>query len=252
MDMPINEEIKVEAYESEDTALDTIKEVIQQAFTQEPDEQEVTEPAAITDAPEPAPTERTVHNSPEESIPELVSEFVANLKPPLHKIKKTADSYCCECAYPDISGVAKNPAYARIIQENFCSPVSEFTAAGQYVFDHMVSEAQNKEVSEAFRNISIVEMRHLEMLGELITELGAIPYFKGDWKNKFWQGNFVKYNTNLRTMILCAISDEKKAISQYEKSIRLIRDCKIISLLERIIADEEMHIEIFKDLLKKL
>ena len=82
--------------------------------------------------------------------------------------------------------------------------------------------------------------------------MGAIPYFKGDWKNKFWQGNFVKYNTNLRTMLLCAISDEKKAIKQYEESIEKIKEIKIVNLLKRIILDEKLHIEIFKTQLKSL
>jgi len=168
-------------------------------------------------------------------------------RPTRHKVKYSIDN-----DYPSIKNVKKNPYIAKIIQENYSSLVSEFSAVSQYSYDHIVAESQNEKVADAFIDVAIVEMHHLEILGELIVALGAIPYYKGDWKNKFWQGNFVRYNTNLRTMLLCAISDEKKAIKQYEKSIELIDDPEIVSLIERIILDEELHIEVFKELLKEL
>ncbi len=217
----------------------------------------------VTDVPivkeEPIKTEPVASSSlpKEDALDQQVSEPVSSpnifSKPPLHNQENiNIHKYRYDAPYPSTKGVGKNLTYAKIIQESFASPVSEYTAASQYVFDHLVSENQSKEVSEAFEGIAIVEMQHLEMLGELILELGALPFYKGDWRNKFWQGNFVKYNTNLRTMILCAISDEKKAISQYEKSIKMIREPKIDKLLQRIILDEEVHIEIFKELLRKL
>jgi len=211
-------------------------------------EKEETEAKAESSVNSKSPTrEDSPHEQPYEPViaPDLAS------RPPIHK-PLPLDKYRYDAPYPDTKGVARNLAYAKIIQESFSSPISEFTAASQYVFDHLVSGPQNDEISAAFEGIAIVEMEHLEMLGELILELGALPFYKGDWRNKFWQGNFVKYNTNLRTMILCAISDEKKAISQYEKSIKMIKDPKINKLLERIILDEEVHIEIFKELLRKL
>lgn len=203
-----------------------------------------TEPVAKVSPPQNPP-------APEEDIPVPTVASIANPPPPIHN-PPTKDPYRYDAPYPSTKGVGKNLAYAKIIQESLSSPISEFTAISQYVFDHMISGPQNVDISEAFEGIAIVEMEHLELLGKLIIELGAIPYYKGDWRNKFWQGNFVKYNTNLRTMILCAISDEKKAISQYQRSIDMIKEPKICKLLERIILDEEVHIEIFKELLRKL
>ena len=160
--------------------------------------------------------------------------------------------YSLDSKYPSLKCINKNPHTAKLIQENFSSSISEYTAFCQYSYDYIVARTQNNDVAEAFNQIALVELEHMKIFGELIVSLGAVPYYKGDWKNKFWQGNFVKYNTNLRTMLLCAISDEKKAIKQYEKSIELIDDTQIISLIQRIILDEELHIKTFKDLLNRL
>jgi len=292
MDIPINEPEKelarqepiaiVEQPWSRDAVIavestEKVDEPALQAAVNEPKEEVVikvegNDKAEKIDKEESPKAESVVSKEPAKEETEVKAEPVANKNPPIRpheqpyepviasglasrpSIHKPSplDKYRYDAPYPDTKGVARNLAYAKIIQESFSSPISEFTAASQYVFDHLVSGPQNDEISAAFEGIAIVEMEHLELLGELILELGALPFYKGDWRNKFWQGNFVKYNTNLRTMILCAISDEKKAISQYEKSIKMIKDPKINKLLERIILDEEVHIEIFKELLRKL
>ena len=47
------------------------------------------------------------------------------------------------------------------------------------------------------------------------------------------------------------ISAEMKAITQYEKHISLIKNEEIIALLQRIILDEQMHVETLSELYRK-
>ena len=52
-------------------------------------------------------------------------------------------------------------------------------------------------------------------------------------------------------MINYDIKDEKVAIKQYSSTQKKIDDSNIISIIDRIILDEEVHIQILTELSKK-
>jgi rubrerythrin len=81
--------------------------------------------------------------------------------------------------YPPIRVERPNPRYARILQEDFAGTVSEMTAITQYLYHHFDMEPVLREVAELLEEISIVEMTHFEMLGELIKMLGGDPVYQG-------------------------------------------------------------------------
>ena len=96
-------------------------------------------------------------------------------------------------------------------------------------------------------------MYHLEILGKLIIKLGGNP---GYWINKKdkklnWNSSFVNYGLNATEMINYDIADEKLAIKQYISDEKKINDSNIISIIDRIILDEEVHIQILTELSKK-
>lgn len=93
----------------------------------------------------------------------------------------------------------------------------------------------------------------MEMLGKVITLLGASPLYRtvNFNKIKFWCGYNVKSTQEITEFLKENIEGEKLAIKNYRIHITQIKDPKIIALLERIIIDEEKHIEIFNMLLHK-
>lgn len=154
--------------------------------------------------------------------------------------------------YPEVKVEKSNIEYAKILLDSYAGKISEDSAAHLYIFQHIVLEDKYKEYSDILKKIGIVEMHHLELLGETIRKLGIEPVFMSydKSKNKLipWKSNYINYNVNIRDIINIDIDAEKKAIEYYKYTIEIIKDKYIRNLIERIIMDEELHLKIFKEL----
>lgn len=152
--------------------------------------------------------------------------------------------------YPEIRVERPNLEYAKILLSDYAGEVSEDTAIHLYLYQHLVSDDIWNYYSDIIEHISIVEMRHLEILGKLIKLLGLDPDFVSLKDNKLvsWNAKFVNYETDLNKMLDIDISSETKAIENYRCHYELIGDRYIRENLLRIIEDEEVHLKIFKDL----
>ncbi|MCX7615028.1 MAG: ferritin-like domain-containing protein [Clostridiales bacterium] len=168
---------------------------------------------------------------------------------------RLADKYRVNLSYPEINIQEPNEKAAKLLLNDYAGHVSEFGAIAQYIFHMITLEKEYPDVSDALRGIAIVEMDHLDRLGDLIKELGTLPEFKGCEHGKvtYWNATpkNVNYSTSVKKALLADISAEIKAIEQYEEHIKQIDDDRIISLLQRIILDEQIHIEILTSLYKK-
>ncbi|GAB6167668.1 manganese catalase family protein [Clostridium carnis] len=160
--------------------------------------------------------------------------------------------YCVDLPYPKIEVEEKNINYANLIQLNYAGMVSEFSAIGQYIFHEMNLVNTDPNASETIRGIAMVEMHHLQILGELIIALGGEPGF---WINKkckklYWTPKFIEYGTTLNDILKEDIKGEEDAIAQYRKTANLIQDENIVAIINRIILDEEFHIKLLNNLYK--
>lgn len=156
--------------------------------------------------------------------------------------------YRVDKPYPKVKIDCPNLYYASILQDDYAARASEYTAISQYVYAHILSK--NKKIADDFLGIAIVEMSHLEMLGDVILDLEGRPLFRSG-RGDVWNSNFVPYGCSTRNRLQLAIKGECEAIKQYRNHIERICDKDIRALLERIIEDEELHIKIFeKDLAK--
>ena len=156
--------------------------------------------------------------------------------------------YKVDKPYPKVEIKSFNRYYASLLMDDYASIDSEYTAISQYVFGHIL--AGEPEIADAFLGIGIVEMTHLDMLADVILDLGVYPKFTaGD--GEVWNSNFVPYGNSTRERLELAIKGEYGAIEQYREHICKIKDEEINGLLERIIMDEELHIKIFKKLLEQ-
>lgn len=152
--------------------------------------------------------------------------------------------------YPEIKVIGKNEVYAKILLESYGGSISEDTAVHEYIYQHIVLKDIDEKLSNALLKISMVEMKHVSFLGEIINMLGLNPefskfnYFTNNYEP--WNGLYLNYSTDILEMLKHDIKMEETAISQYKKSIHLINDPYIKNLLERIIEDEILHLHIFK------
>ncbi|SMC28023.1 bacterioferritin [Clostridium acidisoli DSM 12555] len=157
--------------------------------------------------------------------------------------------YRANLPYPEVCVEHKNKFYASLLLDDYASCTSEYTAIAQYVYAHVKTE--DECIQDVFLGIAIVEMCHLDLLADVIIQLGANPKFY-DGCGRFWRGEFVPYGHSTKDRLKLAIESEYAAILQYEKHIQQIKNCDIQRLLERIIMDEKIHVNIFKQILCEL
>lgn len=155
--------------------------------------------------------------------------------------------------YPTPKVEKPNLEYAKILMDNYAGKVSEETAVHLYMYQHLIMDDELEEFATAMKRISIVEMKHLGLIGETIKLLGLKPVFGTMIEDNYvdtWNSMNVNYTTDLKEMLETDIKNEQEAIKNYEKRIIEIDDRYIRELLLRIIEDEEIHLRIFKKFYK--
>ncbi len=156
--------------------------------------------------------------------------------------------------YPPIQVRDRNPAYANLLQEDYCGAVSELSAVAQYINNENRISHRECALARTLLGIAMAEMMHLQKLGELICLLGGrVSYEAVDCKGcrKLWTPAYLDIPEQKEQMLLADIQAEQDAIRQYKGHIRVIRDECVRAALERIIQDEEYHIMLLRNLLEQ-
>lgn len=153
--------------------------------------------------------------------------------------------------YPEIPMLNSNKRYCNLIYDSFGGEKGELTAITQYSYQSIALKKE-KIISDILKEISIEEMKHLEILGNIIVNLGEKPIYIGT-KEKIWTADNVTYNYgNLKEIIHLNIKAEEEAILGYRNILRYTNNIYLRRIYERIILDETTHLEIFKTILSGL
>ena len=149
--------------------------------------------------------------------------------------------------YPKLMNIRQNMRFVNLIYNSFGGEEGELTATTQYIYEH-IELKRFENLSKILLSIAIEEMHHLDLLGDLIKRLGGKPYFIN--KNQcVWTSQNIKYHFNtVYEMLTFNIESEKKAIEGYRELIKFNQNKSIKNLIERIILDEQTHLEIFNRL----
>lgn len=149
--------------------------------------------------------------------------------------------------YPKLMNIRQNIRYANLLYDSFAGKDGEVTAVMQYIYEH-IELKRFESFSKILLDIAIEEMHHLDLLGNLIKKLGGKPYFINKEQCE-WNSQNIKYHFgNVYNMLTYNIETEKKAIVEYRKVIKYTQNKSIKDLIERIILDEQTHLEIFNRL----
>lgn len=152
--------------------------------------------------------------------------------------------------YPPISVQKPNKYYALLLLEDYTGVVSEMTAINQYIYHDFTIYNTNPKIAKVLEHIAIVEMHHLDILAQLIILLGGNPTFYN--QGNYWNGSYVYYGNNVLEKLIADLNAEKEAIKNYQLHIKIINDPYIKNILSRIVIDEEIHVQIFNDLISDL
>lgn len=167
--------------------------------------------------------------------------------------------------FPPVAVNGMNLEYANMLQDAYSSSAdSELQAITQYIF-HSKTIAI-KPIANALMCIALVEMHHLDVIGELITKLGGNPLYVNSNRNFWSTGNMAYVDSSLvrnansdndenKTMIRKKLEKdilgEINAINNYNNLLQNIDDEHIKKILLKIVSDEHLHIKIFESLIEK-
>jgi len=120
----------------------------------------------------------------------------------------------------------------------------ELQVSIQYMWQHvMVTGIKGAVVEGIFKEIAITEMKHAEEIAERLTSLGGNPTIKPD---------LIVVGSNLEEMLRLDEKAEEEAITLYKQTIKVANDegdTTTRRLFEKILAEEEEHIDTFGKLL---
>jgi len=155
--------------------------------------------------------------------------------------------YASALPYPEII-VDENLAEAKILMPNYAGMSGELTAILTYAFQSYIT-LNMPNIRTVLEGIARCEMHHHELLGTTITKLGGYPIMGA---RTYWNGSFANYTLNPKKFLMQNIAAEENAIRNYEQTILNLSSPQVKTLIERIILDEQVHIEDFKELLQTL
>ncbi len=155
--------------------------------------------------------------------------------------------FASELPYPQIE-VEENIAESKLLMPSYAGMGSELSAILTYAFQSYITP-NYPEISKALEGVSVVEMKHHELLGTTIYKLGGYPIMGA---RNYWNGSFANYTLDVKKFLQQNIIAEENAIINYERTILNLKTESVKMLIERIILDEEVHIKIFRDLIAQL
>lgn len=150
--------------------------------------------------------------------------------------------------YPEPEITEKSLYEVKLLMPAYAGRESETTAIFSYIYGHYVTIGLKGELSDCLEKIAISEMRHHDILGKAIVQLGGTPYIGGNYS--YWQGGYVNYVKDPVAILKNAIASEKQAIHDYETIAARTRMKEIKILIERIILDERVHVATLTKLLE--
>jgi bacterioferritin len=114
-----------------------------------------------------------------------------------------------------------------------------------FLYPREASEAKSSEIAERFEHFGRMEVRHADSLAMQIINLGGVPK---------WDFLPIQSKKSLDEILLDHIDRERKAVHLYTNIIDVASEnseMQIELVLRGIKADEELHLNFVKELLKK-
>lgn len=149
--------------------------------------------------------------------------------------------------YPEVPRLYPNKRYCNLIYDSLGGEQGELTAITQYSYESITLKNEEK-ISNILKEIAIEEMKHLEILGNIIVNLGEKPMYMNS-KKEAWTVDNLTYNfENLNEIMDLNIKAEEEAISGYKNILKYTNNITLRRIYERIILDETTHLEVLKSI----
>lgn len=152
--------------------------------------------------------------------------------------------------YPDPVALKKDEELAERLSALYAGRYSELSATTGYVYQSLILKDKYSYIADMLECLSVTEMTHFEMLGQLIVSLGGDPVIGETDRRRlyYWNGSYAESAARLEKIIPDDIRAEKRAIADYTAFMTHSDDEGVNAVIERIIKDEEHHVEILTEI----
>lgn len=168
-------------------------------------------------------------------------------------MKNDENGYALRVPYPapTLPEGASGQAFLARLHGMASGREGELTTICSYLYNALCCRRMGEErLAGIFDAVARTEMVHLRLLGEMILCCGGDPaYFApGSGHKIWWSGSFVPYSRDPARMVRTALAGEQAACAAYRALLPSLpaeaRPC-----IERILADEQHHVELFRSCL---
>lgn len=149
--------------------------------------------------------------------------------------------------YPEVPRLYPNKRYCNLIYDSLGGEKGELTAITQYSYQYITLKNEGR-ISNILKQIAIEEMKHLEIIGNIIVNLGEKPIYMNS-KREAWTVDNLTYDfADLKEIIDLNIKAEEEAILGYKNILKYTNNIALRRIYERIVLDETTHLEVFKNI----
>lgn len=154
--------------------------------------------------------------------------------------------------YPDVTGVQRNPRMARML---FAPRAGELQAISDYTYYSIVFADTMPELSALFEDISLTEMRHFRLLGDLIVALSGDPVVNLRLHTAplgLTEDNDSRAPVAAVRVVESLLRDEEAASREYARLAAAFQnDPAAAAILTRLSADEAGHARMLRRALSR-
>lgn len=162
-------------------------------------------------------------------------------------------SFAVAAPYPSVEEIAPNVCDLHLILNDYAGLVSELSAVTQYVYHQLNAKDEGfYQLAQVLLSIAKVEMRHLDLLGSTLCQLGGSPQFIYEQRGRLhhWNAGMIDDLRSAKAMVQSDLLLERKTIAAYEHQSAMVSQSAVKAVLDRIILDEELHVKILKEQLQ--
>ena len=163
---------------------------------------------------------------------------------------------CLDLPYPPLDCIGCDLQSARIIFPAYATAHGELTEVLQYIYHSFrFGCLEDRQTAETLAGIAVAEMRHFDILGEMLLRLGVDPVYTTDLPGtpfNFYSASAVSYSKTPKKMLMDDLSGELCAVQTYGRMLSRLCNEDVAAVIARIKMDEELHVQVLKERMNAL
>lgn len=153
--------------------------------------------------------------------------------------------------YPKLKKQNANSYYLGLVQNLYAGSEGELACFLQATYQFQALEDYDQEIVGTLKKIAEQDQKHLSILSHIILMLGGNPKFLNA-QNKWFSTREIDYVQGVKQIISFDIELKEKVILDYKSTIQKISSSEIKSVLSRILADENNHLQALRNIYANL